>query len=233
MRRDGILLFINVALGLCLGAGVATLVAQLQNVSPGIEPEQLNSQYVILISLFIIYFANLLRTFLGFVKFYQDESLYDADYEKLVDINKLCIVRLGDFLAMMLIVLSLIFQGLLLHHYRAFSILFFISSAMFVIRNGVLHWVFNKLETSSSKLHTEIERIELRGTNQVVRRWLIIDILFLFPAILLFFGISPTEFQQFLFGIDACLLLILSGGDIWSSRMYYFGSALHEGASPA
>ena len=231
MRKDGMLLFINVALGLCLGAGVATFVNQaLTNTKNQIYFNFQDTKFILLLFLFMIYFFNLIRTFLGFVKFYQDESLYDSDYEKIVSREKLCIVRLIDFLAMMFIVVTLVFQGLIIHLYATFAWVFLISSVLFVIRNGILTIAFDKLEKSSDILESQFDKIEIKGRSKVVKKWFLLDTLFLFPSILLLFGVRPTVTnQQLFFGFSAAILLFITWLDIWGAKNYYFGSAFDAG----
>ncbi|MBN1932325.1 MAG: hypothetical protein JW786_12045 [Desulfobacterales bacterium] len=229
MRKDGMLLFINVALGLCLGAGVATFVSQITgcNEQSTVNEIGLETKVIVLIFLFTIYFANILRTFLGFVKFYQDESLYDPDYEKHIgDPGKLYNIRLIDFIAMMFIILCLIFQGMILHLYTVFAWVFFISSVLFVVRNLILTLSFKSNKNASVAAAVDEDEIEQR--TDVVTNWLVLDSLFLIPALILILGGNQSEsMRNLLFGFSAAILLIISWYDIWRNRTYYFGSTPH------
>ncbi|MBN1482573.1 hypothetical protein JXA70_20020 [candidate division KSB1 bacterium] len=208
---------------------MATFVAQVTscNEQSKMNETSLETKVIMLIFLFIIYFANILRTFLGFVKFYQDESLYDPDYEKLIDDpGKLYNIRLVDFIAMMLIILSLIFQGMILHLYAVFACIFFISSVLFVIRNLILTKSFKSNKNAS--IAARVDDDEIKQRTDVVTNWLVLDSLFLIPAFILILGIFFSEsMRNLLFGFSAAILLIISWYDIWRNRTYYFGSAPH------
>ncbi|KAA3618916.1 MAG: hypothetical protein DWQ05_05985 [Calditrichaeota bacterium] len=167
---------------------------------------------------------------MGFVKFYQDESLYDPEYEKIVSKESLSIVRLIDFLAMMFIVLTLVFQGMILHLYVAFAWVFLLSSILFVIRNGILTIAFNKLGKSANVLKSHTDIIEIKGRSSIVKKWFILDTLFLFPAVILLLGVrSSITNQQIFFGFSAAILLVITWLDIWGGKSYYFGSAFDAG----
>ncbi len=265
MRRDGMLLFINVLLGICLGVGISEFVKGINGVAvadyssccckmvrSGIADKIFSdsdcvgkllqatcldknefvkkiggSSSLLLVSLFIIYFSNLIRTFLGFVCFYDKEILYSDFIEnaKMPEKRKYN-ERIVDFLFLLLVVLSLAFQSFYFNKPKVFLWIFIVSSMLFVMRNSYLTYTFYYYKRQIVKLCAGENNYQQMYDQSVehfnlAKVWLLLDIVIATLAII-FLSLYCAD-VQFLLGACGIVILIIEIIDILLFKEVYFG----------
>ena len=162
----------------------------------------------------MFYLFNLIRTFLGLVKFYSDDTLWSEDLIGKYKETRIYSIRLIDFSIVIILLISLYMMGYSIDVKWRFFNLFLVSSIIFLIRDVFLKFISRGISLKNGPT-----------AKRAFKIWLIIDLLFFVPITILAYAIikNGSPYSQFCYGSSFALLLILSSSDIWSAREYYFG----------
>jgi hypothetical protein len=220
MSGDGMLIFINVGLGGCIIAGVATIIGFFDPSSVSNHPNAMSEgETLILIFLGIIYLTNVIRGFLGFIKFYTDDLLYERKVVENIKEKPLLIIRAVDFAVVILTIVSLLISGFVIKYFKVFTCCFFISSVMFIGRNVVVKKIFKRQSS---------------GVYSTWKIWMAFDIIFFLLSILLLmiewelFYLYPSV-SLVLYGAVCAVCLLLNVADIIINCKWYFASKEESG----